>query len=296
MTEVPKQVVDYAPTLVFSKGEKYFPCDIFFAGSNVINNKQEYDKLSEEEKLGNILCYYHVNTGRKYIVYQYWYYYTYNPYRVLLFYNDHEHDFESAKIFVGKKSQKPEYIICNIHEKRNSSKIKNGEIPNIHVELGGHGLRPEKQSEPWVWFGEKDEDKRIKAVPKKPEHSCENLRLKVLKQPIGVIDTELRIVGNNFSPTRKAPQVPWIRSEYYLPEYMDEFTKIEKQKRESYIQPFGRIDTSIYVQLLMNYSEHLPISSFQFASKKNQKMNYSIKLQLFHLGYYMKVVSVLIVN
>jgi len=221
LEKVPDKVEQYAPTLIFSKGEKYFPCDMFFSGKKVVENKQEYDKLSEQEKLEKILCYYHINIGQEFIVYQYWYYYAHNPYRILWSIdNNHEHDFECFKLFVGKESTKPEYFTCNIHNDRELTKIKNGKIPIIQVELGGHGLYPEAKSKPWYWIGEKDHNKTLKIKPLSSLNSCENLRLEVSKKPFDVIDKKFKIIGSDYSIIGKgnAPTMPWIRWEYYLPE------------------------------------------------------------------------------
>jgi hypothetical protein len=65
--------------------------------------------------------------------------------------------------------------------------------------------------------------------------------------------------------------MPWARWEYHFPEYMDELKRVESQKRKSYIQPFGRIDTSINMQSVMMDSEHIPISSLKFTTEKKSK-------------------------
>jgi hypothetical protein len=219
MTKDPKEVEKYAPTLVFSKGENYFPCDVFFSGKKVVDNKQEYDKLNEQEKLGKISCYYHVNIGRDFTVYQYWYYYAHNPYSIKYFLisNNHEHDFECFKVFVGNKSKKPEYITCNRHKDRQLVKLDEGVMPEIKVELGGHGLHADTEPLPWYWKGKSDYDKMLKVSPLK---SCEDLRLKVLQEPFETMDKSFKLIGSDYSAVGKssAPTLPWTRWEYYLPE------------------------------------------------------------------------------
>ena len=221
MRKVLKKVEQYSPTLIFSKGEKYFPCSLFFSGKKVVDNKQEYDKLSEKEKSDKILCYYHINNGRNFIVYQYWYYYAHNPYKIAsIINNDHEHDFECFKVFVDKEREIPEYVTCNIHNERVITKINDAEIPKIQVELGGHGLYPETKLKPWYWKGDKDIEKTFKVKPSSILNNCENLRFKVLKEPFDVIDKKFKIIGSDYSIIGKgnAPTMPWIRWEYYLPE------------------------------------------------------------------------------
>ena len=186
-------VEKYAPTLVFSKEEQYFPCNILFKGEDIVNNKQKYDKLSEEERKEKVCCYYHVNEGERYSVYQYWYYYAYNEYVIIDFLNflkdNHEHDFECFKVFVDKETGAPKVITCNIHLFYETTQI-NGDIPKIKVEKGGHGLFI-GNNRGWRW----DQGYEIKI---QPTDSCEELRGKMMPFIHRFIDTNLKLIGNDY--------------------------------------------------------------------------------------------------
>lgn len=222
---VPSSVEKYAPTLAFSKGEKYFPCNLFFKGNNIIENKQKYDKLEKSQKDDEVCCYYHVNKGQKHTVYQYWYYYAYNEYALAPGLRDnHEHDFECFKVFVDKKSGQPKIITCNIHFFREITPI-DGEVPEVKVEKGGHGLFTKKKR--WRWD-------RGHELHVRPTESCEKLRRKMIPLAPQLINTNFKLIGNDYDWLRigklAGPQVPWARSEYYLPEKtlhgLDERTKV----------------------------------------------------------------------
>lgn len=219
MANYSKEIEEYAPTLVFSKGEKYFPCDVFFAGQKVVDNKQEYDKLPDQQKSDDLLCYHHVNVGQDFTVYQYWYYYAHNPYPIKYLHisNDHEHDFECFKLFVGNESKRPEYITCNIHDDRQIVKLGKRAMPEIKVELGGHGLHADTEPLPWYWRGKSDYGKMLKVLPSK---SCENLRLEIMQEPFEIMDKSFKLIGSDYSFVGKysAPTLPWTRWEYYFPE------------------------------------------------------------------------------
>jgi hypothetical protein len=58
-------VSQYAPEIQFSKGERYFPCPVFFSGSDIINNKEAYDRLTKKRKKELISCYYHIVEDQK---------------------------------------------------------------------------------------------------------------------------------------------------------------------------------------------------------------------------------------
>lgn len=211
----------YVPHLFFSKGEKYLPCDIFFAGIDIKSNKEMYDKIADDqEKIDKCICYYNINEGKKYDVYQYWLYYAYNPFKIIPIFitDDHEHDLECVKVFVGKKSRIPEFITCNIHSERQIVRIINGLIPDILVEDGGHGMlaKIEPFQKPWYGFKFKEGGHEFKPSPKK---QCKELMEEIISNP-EVIDNELKLVGNDYGSVGKmyAPNVPWARWEYYKPE------------------------------------------------------------------------------
>lgn len=192
---------------MFSKDERYLPCSLFFAGENIVENREQYEKLTDDQKLDRLSCYYHVAEGQRYTVYQYWYYYAYNQYRL----DDHEHDFECLKVFVGKRTGRPEIITCNIHSWREIAEV-NGEVPEIKVEEGGHGLFYKKHR---LWKWSPGLKLRIQ-----PSESCEALRGMMMPSAPRLMDKNLKLIGNDYGGFGKrwAPQVPWARWEYYLPE------------------------------------------------------------------------------
>ena len=215
---IPANVIKNAPTLFFSKSEKYLPCDLFFSGKEVINNKQEYDALTSTEKNDVASCYYHITNGKKYTILQYWYYYSFNNYRL----DDHEHDFECVKIFINKTTQQPMYINCNVHSYNKVVDLKNKMVPKVKVDLGSHAMLPDIDDltlplHSWIWHGTKD--KEYKILPKK---SIEELRIEVMKNPHQVIDKDFKIIGNDYDLIGigrfYAPKMPWARIEYYIPE------------------------------------------------------------------------------
>lgn len=207
-------VKKYAPALLFSRGERYLPCNLFFAGDNIASNREEYEKLTEDQKLGELYCYYHVAEGQRYTVCQYWYYYAYNEYAlpVPLFRDDHEHDFECFKVFVDKQEDQPKIITCNIHQFREVTPVE-GEIPKIKVEKGGHGLFTKDKR--WRWS--RGLEFRIQ-----PSKSCEELRERMMPSARRLMDKRFKLLGNDYDWARigrlAGPQVPWARWEYYLPE------------------------------------------------------------------------------
>jgi len=161
---IEKMVEDNTPALVFRKKERYLPCDLFFAGCEIENNRRAYDNLSEGQKGEKVYCYYHFNEGKKFKVCQYWYYYAYNLY---LPFDNHIHDIDCVKLFVNKKADEPEYITCNLHKGRQIAKLENGKVPALEVELGGHGMLAKVPGLklPLYWGGK--EDKNLLIPPKK---------------------------------------------------------------------------------------------------------------------------------
>jgi hypothetical protein len=115
-------VQKYAPKISFSDGEPYFPCDLFFNGSDIVNNKEEYERRSDNEKEDLITCYYHIVESTKYVAYQYWYYYVYNEYSggwTGGMPDTHDHDIEYAIVYVDKTSDTPVAMALNQHHWRN---------------------------------------------------------------------------------------------------------------------------------------------------------------------------------
>lgn len=234
-------VEKYAPILVFGKDEQYLPSNLFFAGEDIIDNKQEYDKLSESQKLGEVCCYYHIGEGQRFTVYQYWYYYAYNEYALLPGIKDnHEHDFECFKVFVDKETGQPKIITCNIHFFREITPV-DGDIPKIKVERGGHGLFTKNMR--WRWD-------RGRELWVRPAESCEELRRKMMPFAPQLIDTDFKLIGNDYDWLRigklAGPQVPWARSEYYLPEKtlygLDKRTEVDLSEIPGIGQPLPYIE------------------------------------------------------
>jgi hypothetical protein len=217
---IPKIVTDNAPTLIYSKGEKYYPCDLFFSGEDVVNNKQKYDekfdKLETPKKLEDACCYYHVTEGKSYTALQYWYYYANNFYPR----DNHEHDFECVKIFVSKKTGLPSYVNCNIHFFNKVVPLKDGKIPDIKVDVGSHAMLPDIDGlklpfHNWIWHGVKDAKHRTP-----PKKDMEDLRQEVMVNTDQVMDSGFKIIGDDYDLLGRfsAPIMPWVRIEYYFPE------------------------------------------------------------------------------
>ena len=77
MSDDLKLVQKYFLPLQFSKGEKFFPCDLFFAGDDITKNWYRYTRIKRPLQT----YYYHVNRypdGS--IIIQYWFYFAYNIY------------------------------------------------------------------------------------------------------------------------------------------------------------------------------------------------------------------------
>ena len=184
-------------------------------------------------------CYYHVVEGSNYSVYEYWYYYSFNDYpflppvtggilnRILDFLGrkvtprlaeDHEHDFEFAYVYVSKDTGKVEHLVLNQHFWQNYYPVK-GEMPEIKVELGGHGIFVEKKEGVYVdRWEEGGPSMRVS-----PFADIEELRREfITREPSDLIDKKSRLIGDNYDFLRIGsmwgPEVPWMREHYYLPE------------------------------------------------------------------------------
>jgi len=142
----------YAPILYFDDKEKYFPVDIFGDDFNVLNNHENYDNgtLPKNTTDGKYVCYYHVTEYSNFYVYQYWYYYAFNPFGKL---DDHEHDFEAAFVWVDKNSENPFYYALSQHLWINEYTITSKNDLVAFVELGGHGMARDA----WMVIGDGDD-------------------------------------------------------------------------------------------------------------------------------------------
>ncbi|MCL5037274.1 MAG: hypothetical protein M1269_09190 [Chloroflexi bacterium] len=117
----------YNPYLVMSGdgaltgGETLAPVGMNFDGDwDMLNNKDNYNNtLGGSENVGNVssrqgTVYTHemfteIN-GEKYKVYQYWYYWSENPFYV----DQHEHDLQYVQVYVKENGQ-PKYVYTNSH-------------------------------------------------------------------------------------------------------------------------------------------------------------------------------------
>jgi len=224
---------DFVPTLAFSKYEQYYPCELFFdERRDVITNKERYDGKTDSEKSEMICCYYAVFSGLQYYVYEYWFYYAFNPYAIvdisknIALVDNHEHDFESAYVYVNKETLRPERIVLNQHFWHNVEESSGGQI-KVFVERGGHGMFGTRNH--WLtWL--MDKLKMLKWDPGGPEIkpsrmiAVDELRKVVMQDPGSVLDTSGKIIGNDYDSSRIGkmfgPSVPWWRPHYYLPEIL----------------------------------------------------------------------------
>ncbi|MCJ7768393.1 hypothetical protein MUP79_08385 [Candidatus Bathyarchaeota archaeon] len=206
----------FAPRVSFSKGERYFPCSVFFAGTDILRNKEAYDALDENEKKRLMSCYYHVVEDDAYAAYQYWYYYTYNDYSggwTGYLPDRHDHDMEFAVVYVNKSSGTPAAVALNQHHWLNWVWNPNLEMP-IFAEEGGHGMfRSKRLLDTWEEGGLSE---RVE-----PKDSVESLRQRFINpEPAQLIDEDGTIKGKsaNFIGMWAKPRVPWARiREYVLP-------------------------------------------------------------------------------
>lgn len=221
----------FAPTLVFSKNERYYPCEVFFDDSrNVVSNRERYDSKSGSEKLQMVSCYYWIVSGLQYYIYEYWLYYAFNPYAIIdisknfALVDNHDHDFESAYVYVSKETLRPQRIVLNHHFWHNIEDLSDGEI-KVFVERDGHGMFGRRNH--WLtWLMDKVGLLKWEqgGVELKPERliAIEDLRKEVMRDPIDIVDTSGKLIGNDYDSSRIGkmfgPSVPWWRPHYYLPE------------------------------------------------------------------------------
>ncbi len=144
----------FAPEISFSKGERYYPCDLFFAGNDIVRNRNEYEALPQNKKEELITCYYHIVESKTHVAYQYWYYYAYNDYSggwTLGTPDTHDHDMEFAIVYVDKSSGSPLVMALNQHHWLNWVWNPNLEMP-IFAKEGGHGMfRVKRNNLPSSW-------------------------------------------------------------------------------------------------------------------------------------------------
>lgn len=209
-------VSQFAPEIQFSKGERYFPCPMFFGGRDTVNNRETYDRLSNSDKKELISCYYHIVEDQTLAAYQYWYYYAYNDYSGAWtgFLPDlHDHDIELAIVYVNKSNKLPVAMSLNQHHWRNwvsnphPSKL-------IFAEEGGHGMFRDKR------IRDKWEDGGLK-IKVEAKEAVESLREQFVNpEPANIIEDDGTIKGKtaNFIGMWAKPKVPWVRlREYALP-------------------------------------------------------------------------------
>jgi len=227
----PPDARTFVPTLAFSKNEQYYPCELFFDGRrDVITNKERYDARTDSDKLGMMCCYYTVVSGLQYYIYEYWFYYAFNPYAIIdiskniALADNHEHDFESAYVYVNKETLRPEKIVLNQHFWHNIEEFAGGKI-KVFVERGGHGMFGRRNH----WLTRlMDELNLLKWDPGglefKPERVIvvDELRKEVMSDPANILDISGKIIGDDYESSRIGkmfgPSVPWWRPHYYLPE------------------------------------------------------------------------------
>lgn len=205
-----------APKISFSKGEGYFPCPVFFAGTDIIDNREAYDALSDHEKKQMISCYYHVVENGKHAAYEYWYYYAYNDYSggwTGGLPDRHDHDMEFAIVYVSKSSGSPVALALNQHHWLNWAWSPTLEL-SIFAEEGGHGMfRHKRPLDSW-------EDGGL-TVKVEPKEAVESLRERFINpEPAQLIEDDGTIKGRsaNFLGMWAKPKVPWARfREYALP-------------------------------------------------------------------------------
>jgi len=206
----------FAPEIRFSKGERYLPCPLFFCGSNIVDNREAYDSLSQSDKEDLISCYYHIVEHETLTAYQYWYYYAYNDYSgawTSFLPDRHDHDVELAIVYVNKSTERPVAMSLNQHHWRNWVWNPNPS-KSIFGEEGGHGMFRQKRIQ------DKWEDGGLE-IKVEPRETVESLREHFVNpEPANLIEEDGTIKGKtaNFVGMWAKPKVPWVRlREYALP-------------------------------------------------------------------------------
>lgn len=196
----------------------------------MISNKERYEAKAESEKLRMVCCYWSVASGLQYYVYEYWLYYAFNPYAILdiskrtVVADNHEHDFESAYVYVNKETLRPERMVLNHHFWHNFDELADGEI-RVFVERDGHGMFGRKNH--WLtWLMDKLALLKWESggLELKPDRMIpvDELRKEVMRDPATILDTSGKLIGNDYDSSKIGkmfgPSVPWWRTHYYLPE------------------------------------------------------------------------------
>jgi hypothetical protein len=218
----------FAPEITFSRGERYFPCPVFFAGTRIIDNRKAYDALSDHEKKQLLSCYYHVVEDEEQAAYEYWYYYAYNDYSggwTGGLPDRHDHDMEFAIVYVNKSSGSPMAIASNQHHWLNWTWSPALEL-SIFAEEGGHGMfRHKRPLDSW-----EDGGLRAKVEPKEP---VESLREHFVNpEPAQLMEDDGTIKGRsaNFIGMWAKPKVPWARFREYALPISTLFAEAEEEK------------------------------------------------------------------
>lgn len=144
---------DYAPNFWFDSEEKYYPCSpLDFYYDENLNEipgetaKQNYDKLSKEEKIKHFRVFYEIKEKPEEIIIEYWLFYVFNQ-----FTNEHYGDWESVFVFVNKENGKINRIVGSAHVgsetkiflANNELKNPKSNHINILVEKGSHANCPD---------------------------------------------------------------------------------------------------------------------------------------------------------
>ena len=102
----------YSPILIIPEGERYAPTEMNFDGDwNLLNNADSFAQLRKRYSLKEIFERYgsvYVNklenvklNGKKYTVYQYWFYWPFNSF----LFDWHDHDLEYVQVYVNQRGE-----------------------------------------------------------------------------------------------------------------------------------------------------------------------------------------------
>lgn len=282
----------FAPKISFSDGERFFPCDLFFNGSDISGNKEAYEKLSDDEKKKEgIACYYHIVETNTHAAYQYWYYYAYNEYSggwTGGMPDTHDHEIECAIVYVKKSSETPVAMALNQHHFRNWVWEPDLELP-VYAEKGGHGMfRVKRIPDSWKKGGFE-----TRVLPKK---SVEDLRTRfVSPEPAGLIDDDGTIKGQsaNLIGMLAKPKVPWVRiPEYTLP-ISQLFAEAERLKNKLLSEAPKRVQYAIprAAKAFVRPHQELNLSIPYNKPTVRKNLDEALRLQLITKGQYKALVS-----
>jgi len=114
---------NYTPNLWFDSQEQYYPAnplDFYFENNIEISGEkavQKYNKLSQQEKINNLIVFYHIQDNGDQWVYQYWFFYVFNNYQKGV-QNKHYGDWEAVYVFVNKNSGEVIKVISTAHQRK----------------------------------------------------------------------------------------------------------------------------------------------------------------------------------